>query len=383
VLEVNFLPGAVEPTLDVITPMPAELPEARLRSAILLAKAPDPNLALRIAARLEPRAEYVELAKRIDAEVIDFHDVERASSFTVRAVRALGGPLWGLAWLGTLRRKDFDLLYLTGEDVALRMGILHKLMGHRGRVTVVFHQVDTRKRRAVLAGLGHEVFAQVIVLSACQQRLLVEELGFPRDKVLLLHNWLDHRFFAPREVEPGAYVISVGMEHRDYPTLQAAAQGLPFRVHVVASGWSPGPSYGDARGISESDNITVGRRYDTTKLRDLYAGARFVVLPLKRVQFAAGVTAILEAMAMGKAVVVTDSPGLADYVRDRENGLVVPAESPEAMRRAMLELWENPALAAELGREGRRRVEERLNTDRYVDSVARLLASEGRVGGGA
>jgi glycosyltransferase involved in cell wall biosynthesis len=61
----------------------------------------------------------------------------------------------------------------------------------------------------------------------------------------------------------------------------------------------------------------------------------------------------------------------------------VPAESPEAMRRAMLELWENPALAAELGREGRRRVEERLNTDRYVESVARLLASEGRVGGGA
>jgi glycosyltransferase involved in cell wall biosynthesis len=53
------------------------------------------------------------------------------------------------------------------------------------------------------------------------------------------------------------------------------------------------------------------------------------------------------------------------------------------MRRAMLELWENPALAAELGREGRRRVEERLNTDRYVESVARLLASEGRVGGGA
>jgi glycosyltransferase involved in cell wall biosynthesis len=171
------------------------------------------------------------------------------------------------------------------------------------------------------------------------------------------------------------------MEHRDYPTLQVASKGLPFRIHVVASGWSPGPSYGDASGISESENITVGRRYDTTKLRELYAGARFAVLPLRPVQFAAGVTAILEAMAMGKAVVVTESPGLADYVRDRENGLVVPAGSPEALRRAMLELWENPALAAKLGREGRRRVEERLNTDRYVESVARLLASEWPIGG--
>jgi glycosyltransferase involved in cell wall biosynthesis len=352
-----------------------------MRSAILLAKSPDPNLARRIADRLEPRAEYLELAKRIDAEIIDFHDVEHASSLTVRAFRKLGGPLWALAWLGILRRKDFDRLYLTGEGVALRMGILQKLMGQRSPITAVFHRVDTPRRRAVLSRLGHEFFAQVIVLSATQQRLLVEEFGFPREKVMLLHNWLDHRFFTPSEVEAGAYVISVGMEHRDYPTLQVASKGLPFRIHVVASGWSPGPSYGDASGISESENITVGRRYDTTKLRELYAGARFAVLPLRPVQFAAGVTAILEAMAMGKAVVVTESPGLADYVRDRENGLVVPAGSPEALRRAMLELWENPALAAKLGREGRRRVEERLNTDRYVESVARLLASEWPIGG--
>jgi glycosyltransferase involved in cell wall biosynthesis len=341
---------------------------------IVLAKAPPPDLPLRIAAHLEPRAEYLELAKRIGADVIDFHDVERASRPSVRAVLALWGPLWALAWLALVRRREFDQFYLTGESVALRMAILQKLMGARGRVTAVFHRVDTRKRRAVLARLGHDVFSQVIVLSATQQRLLVEELGFPREKVLLLHNWLDHRFFAPRDVEPGAYAISVGMEHRDYPTLQAAARGLAFRVHVVASGWSPGASYDDASGIAPSENVTVGRRYDSTELRDLYAGARFAVLPLKRVQFAAGVTAILEAMAMGKAVVVTDSPGLADYVRSGENGLVVPPHDPEAMRRAMLQLWNDPALAAKLGREARRRIEERLNTDKYVDAVARLLA---------
>jgi glycosyltransferase involved in cell wall biosynthesis len=343
------------------------------RCAVLLAKAPDPALLGRIEEGREPRVEYVELARRLGAEIIDFHSAAGATRLGVRTACARGGALWGLAWLGYLRHGEFDHLYLTGEDIALRLGMLLRVARRRERITAVFHQIDTPKRRALLRGLGHSVFAHVIVLSAAQRRVLIDDLGFPAEKVVLLHNWIDHRFYAPRPAGPGDHVLAVGMESRDYPTLQAAAVGLPFRLRVVASGWSPGAGFSAAGGIASVGNVTVGSGYDTSALRDLYAAARFVVLPLKRVTYAAGVTAALEAMAMAKAIVTTDSPGLADYIHDRRNALVVAAGDVAAMRAALLEAWEHPELTTALGAEGRRMIEAGLNTDDYVDRVAALL----------
>jgi glycosyltransferase involved in cell wall biosynthesis len=40
-------------------------------------------------------------------------------------------------------------------------------------------------------------------------------------------------------------------------------------------------------------------------------------------------------MALGKATIVTDSPGVREYVEDGKTGIVVPAGDPEALARAL------------------------------------------------
>lgn len=54
--------------------------------------------------------------------------------------------------------------------------------------------------------------------------------------------------------------------------------------------------------------------------------------------------AILEAMAVGLPLVVTDVGGNAEAVLDQENGFVVPARHPEAFAHALQSLIDNPAL---------------------------------------
>jgi glycosyltransferase involved in cell wall biosynthesis len=78
-------------------------------------------------------------------------------------------------------------------------------------------------------------------------------------------------------------------------------------------------------------------------------------------------------MAMGKAVVATASPGVADYVKDGVTGRVVPVGDSEAMRRAIAELWEDPARCAAIGRHNRRYAEEVLSMDSYARRVAGLF----------
>lgn len=63
--------------------------------------------------------------------------------------------------------------------------------------------------------------------------------------------------------------------------------------------------------------------------------------------------AVLEAMAMGRAVITTDVPGCRETVRDGENGLLVPAADSTALEQAMLRLLTQPELVAKMGQKSR------------------------------
>lgn len=356
-----------------VAPAGAPVRSTPRRTLILLAKQPRPDLRARIAAGDEPRAEYLELAARLGAEILDFHDVAQSGHPVVQFLARRLGARWGLAALGTIRHGAFDDLYATGEDVGIPLALLLRARRVRGKLTMVVHNADTPKRRALIRAAGHRVFRYVVCLGSEQVRVLTGAIGLPARQVRCLHNWLDHAFFRPLLRDREDFVLAVGMESRDYATLQAAASALPYRFHVIASGWSPNAGYAAAEGIGNRGNVVVERGVTTDKLRELYARARFVVVPLKAVPYAAGVTAILEAMAMGKALVASASPGIRDYVIAGTSARVVPVGDAPALRAAIQALWNDEAEIARMERHNRAWVETTLNTDHYVGEIAGML----------
>ena len=85
-----------------------------------------------------------------------------------------------------------------------------------------------------------------------------------------------------------------------------------------------------------------------------YASADAFVLPSR---YEGMPNALLEAMAMGLPVIVTDAcPGPMEYVEHGVSGVVVTVEDPEALAQAMDRLMGDGEFAKRLGREGRRRV---------------------------
>ena len=86
----------------------------------------------------------------------------------------------------------------------------------------------------------------------------------------------------------------------------------------------------------------------------LLAGAGALVLPSRH----EGVpNAMLEAMALGRAVIVSDaSSGPLEYVTDGANGRVVAVDAAADLATVMAELADDPALRARLGAAARERV---------------------------
>jgi glycosyltransferase involved in cell wall biosynthesis len=68
---------------------------------------------------------------------------------------------------------------------------------------------------------------------------------------------------------------------------------------------------------------------------------------------------VLEAMAMGRAVITTDAPGCRETVVDGDNGFLVPVKSVNALVAAMEKFIQEPDLARRMGQRGRALAEEK------------------------
>jgi glycosyltransferase involved in cell wall biosynthesis len=71
-------------------------------------------------------------------------------------------------------------------------------------------------------------------------------------------------------------------------------------------------------------------------------------------------------MARGKAIVVTDTPGVRDYIQDGETGLIVAPGDAVAMARAVTRLLADPAERARIGGQARMYAHRELTLTRYA-----------------
>jgi glycosyltransferase involved in cell wall biosynthesis len=68
---------------------------------------------------------------------------------------------------------------------------------------------------------------------------------------------------------------------------------------------------------------------------------------------------VLEAMAMGRAIVTTDAPGCRETVVHWDNGFLVPVQDAEALAQAMRRFIDEPHLQISMGARSRQMAEDK------------------------
>jgi glycosyltransferase involved in cell wall biosynthesis len=103
-----------------------------------------------------------------------------------------------------------------------------------------------------------------------------------------------------------------------------------------------------------------------------YQQATVVVVPSRWESF--GLVAV-EAMACGRAVVVSAAGGLAEVVEDGVSGLQCPVDDSQAFAAAVARLLSDSGLRARLGAAARQRVEQLYAIERVCDQLERFYES--------
>jgi glycosyltransferase involved in cell wall biosynthesis len=202
------------------------------------------------------------------------------------------------------------------------------------------------------------------------------QLGAPEERVHILPYTIDHRFFSPlSNMEPsGNRILSVGeTRSRDYHTLFSAVENLPVKLVAAASGpWYAREKRHELH-ANLPNNVTPVKYLPRKELRKLYAQSSFVAVPVYDQIYSAGVTSIIEAGCMERAVIATRSRGILDFVVDGETGILVEPGNSEAMRDAIQCLLAHPEETRRMGKNARQWIEAHFTFENYIEKMAQLL----------
>ncbi len=333
-----------------------------------------------------PQPDFYALQNRLQADIRDYSSITgQGVPLVVRAVAHISRAA-ALAVLGYALRGDYDIIFSNGENVGIPLACLLRLFGgtgsRPGHVMIAHRPSAPKKRRLLL--FANSRIDEVIVYSDFQYSYLERTIGVATDSLHLIPFHADENFFkiraqesCPPTILPGSspntcrLICSAGMEWRDYPTLIEAVRSQNVELRIGAfSPWSRSKNILNRGDIPP--NVSI-HQYSYSELRDLYESCSLVVVPILQTDFQAGITGIIEAMSMGKPVIITQTIGLPDILQNDRNSILVPAGNVEDMRRAILDLLNNPAKAARLGKQARKDVEESLTLNNWVERIANIV----------
>ena len=183
-----------------------------------------------------------------------------------------------------------------------------------------------------------------VALNSFMRDLMVKQDIVPAEKTVVQPNFLEveRPQAAPGGVGEGFVSAARLVPEKGVATLlRAHEQFRESRLEIIGDGLllppSPGPPF-------------AGRLPREEVLKRL-AAARALIFPSEWPEGCP--STVIEAMALGKAVIASRVPGAAGLVEDGVTGLLFEPGDAAALAAQMKKLHENPALAARLGGAGR------------------------------
>ena len=167
------------------------------------------------------------------------------------------------------------------------------------------------------------------------------------------------------------YAVSAGRSGRDYDLLVQCFSQLGYPLHIICD------SVIAIEDQTLPKNIKILRHcYGSNYFNEL-AGARVVVIPVAADDISAGQMVLIQAMALQKPIIITDTNTTSHYVEKGKTAVLVEKRNKEQMIKAVKELWANDMLAKELAKNAMHSFEKNYSMAAYIRNISNLLKEKG------
>ena len=286
-----------------------------------------------------------------------------------------------------LKEKEVDIIHVHGSFLLTRCILPAMVSGARVIHTEhAKYSLQTLPRLRFMARFAFKRCQAIVSVSNDLKIFLTTEVGCADDRITVIHNGVDvakfgeekvsREIFGSRELsDETVLVVTVGRleEPKDHVRLLEAWSMLShvknLLLVIVGEGSLRRSLEGRAKELGIDDRVLfLGPRSDIARI---LSTCDMFVLSSKREGFP---VALLEAMASKKACIATDVGGIREIIEDEEVGVVVSPEDPGALTSAIVSLIEDKNRRDELGKKGRRLVEERFSQEGMVKKYENLMS---------
>jgi glycosyltransferase involved in cell wall biosynthesis len=163
------------------------------------------------------------------------------------------------------------------------------------------------------------------------------------------------------------FILALGSAYRDYALFFEVVSRLGFRTIVIA-----GPRA--LEGLTIPPNVETPFGLKKTEIHSLMQRARFVVLPMVETGIVAGTVTLVEALAFGCPLIVSNRRGVEDYIQHNITGHLVQPGSLTELTNAIHTMWHNEALRDRLRQQSRQYAINHLSDEAVGAALGRILA---------
>ncbi len=291
-----------------------------------------------------PRSDLKLLAESLNATFIEQQPSPVEVIDRINAKLSGTQENWAFARFLAPQLSSDDVVFCPGEEIGIPLASACSRMKERPKIIVWFHRITGLRTRIALKLFNIANLVDLSVVNTFPNRdFLNSSFDLSDKEICFLWHPIDCSYYQPgiaSSDKTRPIVVSIGLEQRDYRLLAAATETLDVDVRVA--GFSQFQSR-IAKCFPQvmPENMT-NQRYSWSELIQLYNDANVVVVSLKENDGAAGVTALLEAMACKKAIVCVRTKGISAYLPDEETVMTVEPGDAAGLQAAILYLLNNP-----------------------------------------
>jgi glycosyltransferase involved in cell wall biosynthesis len=187
-----------------------------------------------------------------------------------------------------------------------------------------------------------------------------EELGFPIPSIVAAGKLIERKGFS--------YLIEACRMVSD--------AGRKFRCTIIGSGKQENMLRALIDSLGVGDCVTLAGAQPQPRLLDAIRRSAFTVVPSVHADDHARDAfpeIILESLAMGRAVVATDTPGTSEMIEHGRNGLIVPQRNSLALAESIERLLADTDLRARMNLAARAKAETQFDLAKNASALRRLL----------
>lgn len=276
-------------------------------------------------------------------------------------------------------------------------GFLAKIMGKKHQIPVLytphaysFLSAQNKLKRNLFLKLESRLIKannKILACSESEKNRAVQDVGYPPEKVLVYNNSIEEIENLPElsipKTWPENYICSVGRPsyQKNIELMIAVLRQVKISkpdIHLVLMGVGfHSPNLEKVKGLIEQynleDNITL---LEWTKREDILNIVQAAALYISTARYEGLPYAVIEAMALKKACVVSNADGNRDLIENGSNGYVINTANPQDFSEKIVYLMENQEVRNKFGAASYQLFQEKYNIKNTISILEEYYLSE-------